>query len=108
MTAQSKPKTSTLSANADTWALLSAATVAVLMMALAFYRQVSIGPALIRSGLGFVITYAVVFLLVRFALRVALREFAAENIARRHERQQRHKQSSEEGASREAGPGESV
>jgi membrane protein implicated in regulation of membrane protease activity len=99
------PKGSALSADADTWALLSATVMALLILGLAFSRQVTIGLALIRSGLGFVVTYATVFLLVRFALRVALRELAAEAVERRHARQRRQKQSSEGGPG-EAGPGE--
>ena len=60
--------------DSDLLGFAAAAFVGTVVMALGFWQQVDGFEIAYRSGVAFVITYAVVFLLVRFILHTVLAE----------------------------------
>ncbi len=62
----------------DLLGIAAAVLVGTAVMALGFWLHVDGFAIAYRSGLAFVVTYAAVFLLVRFVLHTALSEMVAE------------------------------
>ena len=96
-----------LAPNPDIFGLASASLVATIALAVGFWRQTDGFVIAIRVGLVFVVTYAAVFLLARYAIRILLAEMVEQKRRRQEERRAQAAAVETPGSSSAAGRGSS-
>jgi predicted branched-subunit amino acid permease len=75
-----------LAPNPDIFGLACASLAATIALAVGFWQQTDGFVIAVRVGLVFVVTYAAVFLLVRFAIRTLLAEIVEQKRRQQEER----------------------
>lgn len=97
---QKKPQ-SVLLLDGDILGLAAGLTVCGIVMGIGFWRDLDLLAVVFRAGLAFVITYAAVFLLVRFILSTTLFAIAEQ---RKREEEARKEERAAHGAGEGAEP----